>query len=219
VSLATEALRRGCAGNQMVVASSVVESVAARVNSSTIAVDPDERRLITAAKGGDKHAYGQLLQRHEAVAYRAAYLITGSAAEAEDSTQEACVKAWLALGRFRAAAPFRPWLVSIAVNEARNRRRAAGRRSGVTLRVRSDRTGTQDAGSAETEALAREERARLSAVVGTLSEDDQLVIGARYFLGLSEAETAIALGLRRGTVKSRLSRALGRLRTQLEESG
>jgi RNA polymerase sigma factor (sigma-70 family) len=203
----------------MVMASSVVESVAPRVNSTTVAVEPDERRLIAAAKGGDKHAYGQLLERHQAVAFRAAYLITGSAAEAEDATQEACVKAWLALGRFRAAAPFRPWLISIAVNEARNRRRAAGRRAGVTLRVSTDRTGSREAVSAETEALASEECARLSTVVGRLSEEDQLVIGARYFLGLSEAETATALGLRRGTVKSRLSRALGRLRTQLEESG
>lgn len=200
-------------------ASSAFESVAPRLNRTTVAVEPDERRLIAAAKGGDKRAYGQLLERHQAVAFRAAYLITGSADDAEDATQEACVKAWLALARFRAAAPFRPWLTSIAVNEARNRRRAAGRRAGVTLRVSTDRTGCREAVSAETEALASEECARLSTVVGRLSADDQLVIGARYFLGLSEAETATVLGLRRGTVKSRLSRALGRLRAQLEESG
>ena len=66
--------------------------------------------------------------------------------------------------------------------------------------------------------MAADDRARLSSAVGLLREDDQLVIAARYFLGLSEAETAIALGLRRGTVKSRLSRALGRLHAQLEES-
>jgi RNA polymerase sigma factor (sigma-70 family) len=72
--------------------------------------------------------------------------------------------------------------------------------------------------SAETAALAGEQRARLASAVGRLREDDQLVIAARYFLGLSEAETAIALGLRRGTVKSRLSRALGRLQTGLEAS-
>ncbi len=172
-----------------------------------------EDRLVAAATAGDKGAYEQLLRAHQRVAFHAAYLVCGSAADAEDAVQDACVKAWLALPRFRAGAPFRPWLVQIAINEARNRRRAAGRRQGLVLRL-------GDAGwhapSAERETLAGEERARLAAAVGRLREDDQLVIAARYFLGLSEQETAIALGLRPGTVKSRLSRALGRLRETLE---
>lgn len=176
----------------------------------------DEQQLIAAAKAGDQHAYGQLLERHQAVAFRAACLITGSAVEAEDATQDACVKAWLALRRFRPDAPFRPWLVQIAINEARNRRRGAGRRATLVLRLGPEAARAESAPSAETEALAGEERTRLTSAVGRLREDDQLVIAARYFLGLSEAETAIALGLRRGTVKSRLFRALGRLQTELE---
>ena len=91
--------------------------------SPTSDVASDERRLIAAAAGGDKDAYGRLLERHLPVAFRAAYLVTGTAAEAEDAAQEASIKAWLALDRFRPGAPFRPWLVQIAVNEARNRRR------------------------------------------------------------------------------------------------
>jgi RNA polymerase sigma-70 factor (ECF subfamily) len=179
-------------------------------------VEPEEERLVTRAKGGDQQAYARLLARHQAVAFRAAYLVTGSAAEAEDATQEACVKAWLALGRFRPGAPFRPWLIQIAVNEARNRRRAAGRRAGLVLRLNPGLTEPDSVPSAESEALAEEEREQLAAGVARLREDDQLIIAARYFLGLSEAETAIALRLRRGTVKSRLSRALGRLQRQLE---
>jgi RNA polymerase sigma factor (sigma-70 family) len=179
-------------------------------------VESDEERLLTKAKGGDQRAYAELLTRHQAVAFRAAYLVTGSAAEAEDATQEACVKAWLALERFRPGAPFRPWLVQIAVNEARNRRRAAGRRAGLALRLKPSLTGPEAVPSAEAEALAGEERAQLAAAVARLREDDQLIIAARYFFGLSESETAIALRLRRGTVKSRLSRALGRLQKQLE---
>ena len=180
-------------------------------------IDSDEERLIAEAKHGSQDAYAQLVARHQAVAFRAAYLITGSAAEAEDATQEACVKAWLALERFRPGAAFRPWLVQIAVNEARNRRRAAGRRAGLILRLEPTATESDTAPSAEAEALAGAERARLAEAVARLREDDQLIICARYFLGLSEAETAIALRLRRGTVKSRLSRALGRLERQLEE--
>ena len=179
-------------------------------------VEPDEDRLIAKAKDGDQRAYAELLTRHQAVAFRAAYLIAGSATEAEDATQEACMKAWLALERFRPGASFRPWLVQIAVNEARNRRRSAGRRAGLALRLNPPVAQPESAPSAEAEALAVQERAQLAAAVGQLREDDQLIIAARYFLGLSEAEAAIALSLRLGTAKSRLSRALGRLQRQLE---
>jgi RNA polymerase sigma factor (sigma-70 family) len=200
-------------------ASPIDESVRAHVSPTTsISAASDEQLLIVAAKAGDQRAYGQLVARHQAVAFRAACLITGSAAEAEDATQEACVKAWLALWRFRPEAPFRPWLVRIAINEARNRRRGAGRRATLVLRLGPGAAGAEPAPSAEAEALAGAERARLMSAVGRLREDDQLVIAARYFLGLSEAETAIALGLRRGTVKSRLSRSLGRLQTELERT-
>jgi RNA polymerase sigma-70 factor (ECF subfamily) len=199
---------------------SLREAVHAQVTQTrSISAQSDEQALIAAAKAGDQRAYGQLLQRHQAVAFRAAYLVTGSAADAEDATQDACMKAWLALPRFRPDAPFRPWLVRIAINEARNRRRGAGRRATLLLRLEAGPAAPGSAPSAEAEVVAADDRARLSSAVGRLREDDQLVIAARYFLGLSEAETAIALSLRRGTVKSRLSRALGRLNTELEEAG
>jgi RNA polymerase sigma-70 factor (ECF subfamily) len=171
---------------------------------------------MSAAQAGDRDAYAQLVAMHQTVAFRAAFLITGSTAEAEEATQEAFVKGWLALRRFRAGAPFRPWLVRIAINEAHNRRRGAARQAGLALRLAADALPSGAAQSAEAEALARDERARLASAVGRLREDDQLVIAARYFLGLSEGESAAALGLPRGTVKSRLSRALRRLQTQLE---
>ena len=153
----------------------------ARESDRDISGLSDERRLIAAAKAGDQRAYAQLLERHQAVAFRAAYLITGSTAEAEDATQEACVKAWLALRRFRPAAPFRPWLVRIAINEARNRRRGAGRRATLVLRLGKSSAGARPARSAEAAALAAEERVRLACAVGRLGENDQLVIAARYF--------------------------------------
>ena len=203
----------------MLVTGSVMDDASARMSGlSTGGTDLDERRLIAAAKAGDRQAYSQLLERHQAIAFRAAYFITGSLADAEDATQDACVKAWLALGRFRADAPFRPWLVRIALNEARNRRRGAARRAWLALRLTGEPQGTQAAASAESEALAGEERALLAAAVGRLREDDQLVIAARYFLSLSESETAVALSIRRGTVKSRLSRALDRLRSELGDA-
>jgi RNA polymerase sigma-70 factor, ECF subfamily len=203
----------------VVLASTIDEGVSAQVSQiARSSTSPDERRLIAAAKAGDQAKFAELLARHQAIAFRAAYLITGSAAEAEDATQEACVKAWLALDRFRPDAPFRPWLVRITVNEARNRRRGEGRRAGLALRLSTVCAAARSAPSAETEVLAGEGRARLAAAIGLLREDDQLVIAARYFLGLSEAEIATALTLRPGTVKSRLSRALRRLEAQLEHN-
>ncbi|MGH2870736.1 MAG: RNA polymerase sigma factor [Solirubrobacteraceae bacterium] len=187
--------------------------------TTIISAASEDQCLIAAAKAGDQRAYGQLLERHQAMAFRAAYLITGSAVEAEDAAQDACVKAWQALWRFRPDAPFRPWLVRIAINEARNRRRGAGRRATLALRLNPESAGSGSAPSAESVVLAGEERVHLASAVRRLREDDQLVIAARYFLGLSEAETAVALGLRRGTVKSRLSRALGRLHTELDVTG
>lgn len=201
----------------MEVASCATRPVALRVNSAP--ADDDERRLVAAAVRGDREAYGALLERHLPVAFRAACLVAGSAADAEEAVQEASIKAWLALARFRQGAPFRPWLVQIAINEARNRRRSAGRRAGLALRVAAGEAGASAAPSAEDVTVGAHERRRLAAAVEALGEADQLVIAARYFLGLSEAETASALGIRRGTVKSRLSRALERLRAQLGEEG
>jgi RNA polymerase sigma factor (sigma-70 family) len=151
------------------------------------------------------------VREHQEVAFRAAYLVTGSAAEAEDAAQEGFVKAWQALPRFREGAPFRPWLLAIVVNEARNRRRHAGRQAALALRALDPPPAPTD----ET-AAARAEHERLLQIVGGMREEDRLVIGYRYFLDLNEQETAQALGVPRGTVKSRLARGLERLREQME---
>jgi RNA polymerase sigma factor (sigma-70 family) len=151
------------------------------------------------------------VREHQQVAFRAAYLVTGSAAEAEDAAQEGFVKAWQALPRFREGAPFRPWLLAIVTNEARNRRRHAGRQAALALRALEPAPAGPDEAAGE-----RADRERLLQIVGGLSEDHRLVIGYRYFLDLSEEETAEALGVPRGTVKSRLARALARLREQME---
>lgn len=175
-----------------------------------------EDDLVAQAKLGDTRAYGALIQEHQTIAFRTAYLITASAADAEDAVQEAAVKAYRALGRFRAGKPFRPWFLAIVANEARNRRRSAGRRERLALRAAEDPLSGGAVPSPEAAILEAEQRAELLAAVDELREDDRLAIACRYFLGLSEEETASALGWRRGTVKSRTSRALDRLRAQME---
>ena len=125
------------------------------------------------------------------------------------------VKAFYALPRFRRGAPLRPWLLAIVANEARNRRRSGGRREALALRAADDPSSGGAAPSPEGRLLATEERTELLAALESLGEDDRLVLSCRYLLDLSEAETAEVLSLRRGTVKSRTSRALDRLRAQL----
>ncbi len=163
----------------------------------------------------DLESYDQLVREHQGIAFRTAYVITGSAADAEEVVQDAFVKAYRARGRFRSGAPFRPWLLAIVANEARNRRRATGRRARLSLQLAEERPSGGAAPSPEVALLAREERAELLAAVDRLGEEQRAAVACRYFLGLSEAETAAVLGCRPGTVKSRLSRALARLEEDL----
>ncbi len=139
--------------------------------------------------GASTAAYAQLVAAHQQVAFRAAYLVTGGAAEAEDAAQEGFVKAFRALGRFRDGAPFRPWLLAIVTNEARNRRRAAARRATLVLRAEEAAPATS-ARSAEDEALARVERDELMGALERLRPADREIVSYRYLLGLDEAETA-----------------------------
>ena len=176
-----------------------------------------DNELIDRARKGEVMAYESLVRRYQDVAIRTAYVIAPDG-DAEDAVQEAFVKAHRALGRFRDGAPFRPWLLRIVANEARNRRRSAGRRTGLALRAAEDRRPGDAAPSPESAVLDRESRETLVQALNELRVDDREVIAARYFLDLSEAETAEVLHVPHGTVKSRLSRALGRLRTQLASS-
>jgi len=179
---------------------------------------PTESQLVERARNGDETAYEELVRAHQGIAFRIAYLVAGSSAEAEDAAQEGFVKAYRALGRFRRGAPFRPWLLQIVANEARNRRRSAGRRAALALRAAEEGSSGGAAPSPEGVLLAGEERGQLLDAVNGLREEERLVIACRYFLELSEEETAATLGVRAGTVKSRTSRALAHLREELGEA-
>ena len=174
--------------------------------------------LIARAVRGDSAAYEEIVKRYQQVAFRTAYVITASAPDAEDAAQEGFVKAYRALDRFRLGADLRPWLLRIVANEARNRIRSSGRRHQLELRLAEGFRPGDAAPSPEAVAVASDERRRLLAMVNALSEEDRLVIASRYFLELNGEETAAALGIPEGTVKSRLSRALARLRARVEET-
>jgi RNA polymerase sigma-70 factor (ECF subfamily) len=176
---------------------------------------PRETELVERARRGDTHAFGELVLAHQRIAFRTAYLLTGNAAEAEDAAQVAFVKAWQALGRFRRGAPFRPWLLAIVANEAKNRLRSGGRRDDLVARLAAAPGSGDAAPSPEPAVLGGELHAELLGALARLPEDQRLTVAMRYFLDLPEEEVAAALGVRRGTVKSRLSRALERLREEV----
>jgi len=187
------------------------------VEKATVEGRPlDDGELVARSRRGDEHAFEELVLRYSDLAFRTAYLATANAADAEDAALEAFLKARQALGRFHENAPFRPWLLRIVGNEARNRRRAAGRREGLELKAaRAGRPGDA-APSPEAAVLAAERRAELLSALERLEPDFRQVVACRYLLELDVAETAAALGIPEGTVKSRLSRALERLRQEME---
>lgn len=179
--------------------------------------DADVTALVGAARNGDADAYLALVAPLRADAVRLATAITGSRADADDVLQDALIKAHATLGRFRTDAPFRPWLLRIVANEAKNRRRSASRRAAATARFAQRAGLTPPAPGPETTVLDAMDHQALWRAVAVLNQRDREVIAYRYFADMNEAETAEALRCRPGTVKSRLSRALGRLRAALDE--
>jgi len=176
----------------------------------------DDDELVARALTGDRQAFGELVARHQRAALRVAAVISGSTEEANDIVQDAMVKAYGSLASHRGQGSVRSWMLRIVANEAKNhvrgrvrRLRRDDRHAGLQLRV------TQDAA---VDALSSVDRQRLAAALASLPANDRAVLGCRFVADLSEAETAAILGVASGTVKSRTSRALARLRSELEES-
>jgi RNA polymerase sigma-70 factor (ECF subfamily) len=170
----------------------------------------DESTLIRHAVNGDAAAWEPLVLAHQDAVFRLSYLLLGDPDDAEDIAQETFLRAWNHLKRFDTTRPLRPWLLSIASNLASNRRRSAGRY--LSALTRAFRNEPASSASIEEKSTRRMEASHLRKAVQTLSVPDQQIVYLRYFLDLSVAEMAEILKIAEGTVKSRLSRALDRLR-------
>jgi RNA polymerase sigma factor (sigma-70 family) len=176
---------------------------------------PPEADLVARARQGDPAAWEALVRAHQQPAFRLAYLILGDADDAEDAAQEAFIRAYHALARFDASRPLRPWLLSIAANLARNRRRSLGRYWRNLQRMVMDEAQTGK--TVETASLESIQAGQLWQAVRRLGVNDQQMIYLRFFLDLSVEETAETLGIVPGTVKSRLHRSLARLRALVQK--
>jgi RNA polymerase sigma-70 factor (ECF subfamily) len=175
----------------------------------------DESTLVRHAANGDTMAWEPLVLAHQEAVFRLSYLLLGDPDDAEDVAQETFLRAWNHLQRFDPTRPLRPWLLSIASNLASNRRRSAGRY--LAALTRAFRNEPTSSASTEDKSAREMEASDLWKAVQTLSLADQQIVYLRYFLELSVAETAQALDIPEGTVKSRLSRALERLRGIIQQ--
>ena len=179
-----------------------------------------EDELIERARQGDGAAWEALVREHQEAAYRLAYLMLGDAHQAEDVTQEAFIRAYRAMDQFDAGRPFRPWMLSITANLARNQRRSLGRYFAALRNLISsspDPAIHQGTDHLENKVSKRWESQTVWKAIRRLDQKDQQVIYLRYFLDLPIAEAAGALGVPEGTVKSRTHRALDRLQAVINE--
>ena len=175
-----------------------------------------EPALVERAAAGDHAAYAALVRPHEHVAYRVAVAITGWNAGAEEAVQNAHVKAYRSLGRFRRGAAFRPWLLGIVVHEAHNALRAERRHERLAARAAGHHEVAR--AGAEEAVLAREEVETVLRALARLSESDRVAIALRYFAQLSDAEAAELARTSPGAFRLRVLRARRRLEALLEEA-
>jgi len=186
-------------------------------NSSTMTTEqtePSDSDLVTRARAGDNASFGALVGRYQQSALRLAAAISGSVDDAADIAQEAFVKAHRSLPKLTDPTMVRSWVLRIVANEAKNYLRGRDR-----SRRRDDRYGSWVIAAVpdpEASALSSDDARNLSLALGRIAARDRQVLAYRYFAGLSEVETAVAVGVPVGTVKSRTARALTRLRTELE---
>jgi RNA polymerase sigma-70 factor (ECF subfamily) len=178
---------------------------------------PDDAALVRAAQSGDSAAFTAIVERYQRRVYRVAYGLVRSHEDADDLAQEAFVRAWQALDRFRVGEPLYPWLARIVTNLAYSlfRRRKRRPETSIEPLVEAGMQWGADDDPAD-HAADRERAAHLIEAFEELSEDHRAILVLRVVDGLSYDEIARTLEIAPGTVMSRLSRARAELKSRLE---
>lgn len=170
-----------------------------------------DEQAVLRCQDGEREAFRHLVERYQDVLFGTAVLMTGDRAQAEEHVQEAFLAAWRGIQGFQSERPVKPWLVRILVNTvvSQRRRRVV---STVSLEYESE---AEDAARPAEEIEAQHERLAIRQALAGLNPEQRQVVVLRFFAGLTVPQLAEATGVREGTVKSRLHRALGQLRDQL----
>lgn len=176
----------------------------------------DERELVRRARRGDAEAFRALVETYQTQVYRLALRLCGESG-AEDAAQEAFLSAWRALPRFRGECRFSTWLYRLTTNAAIDylRREKKQRTEGDidTLELADDSLTPQE------RAEQSDTRQRVQRAMSALTAEHREILLLRYMQELDYGEIAAALHISEGTVKSRISRAKGRLRELLAAEG
>src|SRR5215210_5075932 len=173
-------------------------------------MDPDAvRSMVASAATGDEMAFARIVAAHHDDMTRVAYVVCGDVEIAHDAVQSAWPKVWAKLDTVRDPARLKPWLVSIAANEAKQLARSRSRRRVREIPVDEAASGLS-AGADD-----RAAELDLANALATLSEEDRTIVALRYAAGLTSDEIGHAIGMTGGGVRARLSRLLDRLRKEL----
>jgi RNA polymerase sigma-70 factor, ECF subfamily len=181
-------------------------------------MDPGrEAALVRAAQGGDQAAFAEIVRHHQRAVYRVAYALTRNSADADDLAQETFVRAYQAIGRFRAGEPLHPWLSRIAVNLTYSLYRRRKRRPETSIEplLEAGRQWASGGDDPAEQAAEAESHRRLAEAFAGLSHEHQAVLTLRVVEDLPYDEIARVLNVPMGTVMSRLSRARAELRQRL----
>ena len=170
-----------------------------------------DEEAIRMCQNGDRDAFHHLVDQYKDTLYGTAVLMTGNRSSADDQVQEAFLSAWRGIGKFRPGSPFKPWLVRILVNGVLTQRR----RRTVSTEPLGEADRIDDSVDVVESVEARRKRQMVRQALGSLDPQHREVIVLRYFADLTVPQVALSAGIREGTAKSRLHRALGRLREEL----
>ncbi len=177
-----------------------------------------DEALAEKAAAGDMNAFEDLVDRHRMAVYRLARSVTGNHHDADDAAQETFLRVYRALGSYDPNRPFKPWLKRITYNTSLNTVRAGKSRSrGI---VDGDLPEIADSNPAQPERMEADQNiASVDHAVQNLPSDLRVTLLLRAVEGMSYKDIATAMGVKIGTVMSRLSRARERVMDVLEPAG
>jgi RNA polymerase sigma-70 factor (ECF subfamily) len=177
-----------------------------------------EQELISRAQKGDRTAFAALLREHQDEVYTLARRLVGDPHLASDVAQEALIRAWRALPKFREDAKLSTWLYRITVNTAWTHKKRAKRHQGASIDDHLDMAAPVDAAHPEVAGEILELRARLRLALDRLPEAQREVVVLKDVYGWSHAEIAESMDISVTAAKVRLHRARARLARDLEET-
>jgi RNA polymerase sigma-70 factor, ECF subfamily len=176
----------------------------------------EEQQIISAVLGGDADAYAMLINRYQQPIYSLTYRMTGSHADAADLAQDAFIKAYEQLYRFREGKKFFPWLYTIALNQTRNFLRKNKSQKTVAIGECEQHTGLDYAAQQEDKMCAELDSRRLQGALTKLPWEYREAVILRYREELPMEDIAAALSISVSGAKMRVHRGLKKLREILE---